>query len=50
MYGKLEEFEKKEQIITIESTFDEKVLLKLKIVDSKFENIVKVIEEVNYDK
>lgn len=48
--SKLEEFENKEQIITIESTFDEKVLLKLKIVDFKFENIVKVIEEVNYDK
>ena len=48
--SKLEEFENKEQIIIIESTFDEKVLLKLKIVDFKFENIVKVIEEVNYDK
>lgn len=48
--SKLEEFESKEQIITIESIFDEKVLLKLKIVDFKFENIVKVIEEVNYDK
>ena len=48
--SKLEEFESNEQIITIESKFDDKVEIKLKIVDFNFEKIVKVIEEVNYDK
>lgn len=47
---KLEEFKNKEEIIIVNSKFNEKVELKLKIEEFNFNNVMKVIEEFNYDK
>lgn len=47
---RLKEFEKNEYVIVENIEFNEKVLLKLKIVEFKFDYIVRVIEEINYDK
>ncbi len=47
---KLEEFERQEYVIIEDIKFNEKVEIKLKIVEFKFDYIVKVIEEINYDK
>lgn len=47
---KLEEFEKKEYVLIKNINFNDKVELNLEIVDFEFDYIVRIIEEINYDK